>query len=919
MAVVLSVVGKYNGKDLAKAEKQLAALKKEAMRAASPLVRVGEAFENAGKKMADTGATLSKKVTVPILGMAAAAGYAYNQVDEGLDTVAARSGVTGQALTGLQDTFKKVAATATQDMTTVGEVVGNLAGRLNLTGKPLEALSSQMLDLARVAGTDAIATTDAVSKAISGLGISADRSGAFLDTLLVASQKSGVGVDRLAATLAATGPAFRAIGYDTTEATAVIAAFERAGLPATRMVAGLTTAAGKLAKEGVKDIPGAMTDAFNSIKNAGSAAEATSIAVQLFGSRAGIAMADSIRNGTLSVSDLTTALNDSEGALAQAKTATDGPAEAMARLKNTMTLAGASIAEAVVPVFEKLVPKVQALADKFANLSPGVKTAIVVTAGLAAALGPALMIVGNVTRAVGMMTQAMAFSSMVMKALKGETVASTAATKVAAVVTKAWAGVQAAFNAVMSANPLVLVGVAIAALVAGVVIAYKKFDWFRELVDKIGRALKTGFVAAWETVKKVVGVVVSAVVGYFNLWKRAAEVVVDAIVGYFTFYKNALTAAVGFVRDGIGRIVEFFMSIPGKIAALPGRMLELGKNIVGGIWEGISGAGSWLMGKIKEWALSVIPGWMKRVLGISSPSKVTAALGVNIAEGVGVGIQDGTRHVFGAMKGVQNAILGALKGTKGAGKLARDLTAKLTDAMSTAATDALDKIKDRAKEVLDFAAGVADSVRGFGAMTSLELDDGQTPTAAAIVANMTKRLATIKAFGDRLAALKAAGLNNASLQEIVGLGPEAGLQYANALLGATGAIDAVNSLQSQVSSAAGGIADLAAQSQFGQSVGNAQAVVESNITIQAGAVVVTIGAGADTVTASGVAAEVEAAVAAAASQAAQETLREVAKAIRTSKPGTRRGGGTRVPPSTPPAGSGARGLSASYAGRAVRR
>lgn len=914
MAVVLSVVGKYNGKDLAKAEKQLEALKKEAMRAASPLQRMGEQFEKAGAKMADTGKTLSKKVTTPILGIAAAAGWAYNKVDEGLDTVAARSGATGQALTGLQDTFKKVAGTATQDMTTVGEVVGNLAGRLSLTGKPLETLSSQMLDLARVAGTDAIGTTDAVAKAISGLGISADKSGAFLDTLLVASQKSGVGVDKLAATLAATGPAFKAIGYDTTEATAVIAAFERAGLPATRMVSGLTTAAARLAKEGVKDIPGAMNEAFHSIKNAGSAAEATGIAVKLFGTRAGVAMADAIRNGTLSVSDLTAALKDSDGALADAKKATDGPAEAMARLKNTMTLAGASIAEAVVPVFEKLLPKLQGLAAGFSNLSPGVKTTIVVVAGLAAALGPVLVLVGNVTKAVGFMSKAMAFSSMVMKALKGETVASAAATKVAAAVTKVWTGIQWAFNAAMSANPLVLVGIAIAAVVAAVIIAYKKFDWFRELVDKVGHALKTGFVAAFEKVREVVGAVVGFVTQH---WRGLAQVLL-VITGPL----GAIIAAVWKFHDqignAVGKVVEFFRSIPSKLAELPGRMLDFGKNIVTGIWEGVSGAGSWLMGKLKEWALSVIPGWMKKVLGIHSPSRVMAELGTNIAAGVGVGIQDGTRHVYGAMKGVHTAILGALKGTKGAGKLARDLTTKLTEAMSDAATAALDKIKDRAQEVLDFAAGVADSVRGFGSMTSLELEDGQAPTAAAIVANMTKRLATIKAFGDKLAALKSAGLNNASLQEIVGLGPEAGLQYANALLNATGAIDAVNSLQSQVSSAAGGIADLAAQSQFGQSVANAQAVVESNITIEAGAVVVTIGAGADTLTASSVAGEVEAAVAAAASQAAQETLREVAKAIRTSKPSTRKGGGTRVPPSSPPAGSGSRVGSGKFAGKAVR-
>lgn len=59
------------------------------------------------------------------------------------------------------------------------------------------------------------------------------------------------------------------------------------------------------------------------------------------------------------------------------------------------------------------------------------------------------------------------------------------ASKIASAATKIWTGIQIAFNFVMSANPIVLVAIAIAALVAGVIIAYNKFDWFHKLVDKI--------------------------------------------------------------------------------------------------------------------------------------------------------------------------------------------------------------------------------------------------------------------------------------------------------------------------------------------------------------------------------------------------------------------------------------------------
>jgi hypothetical protein len=56
--------------------------------------------------------------------------------------------------------------------------------------------------------------------------------------------------------------------------------------------------------------------------------------------------------------------------------------------------------------------------------------------------------------------------------------------------TKAFAAVQVAFNAVMAANPVVLITIAIAALVAGLVILYKNFEPFRKIVDGVFGAIK---------------------------------------------------------------------------------------------------------------------------------------------------------------------------------------------------------------------------------------------------------------------------------------------------------------------------------------------------------------------------------------------------------------------------------------------
>lgn len=71
---------------------------------------------------------------------------------------------------------------------------------------------------------------------------------------------------------------------------------------------------------------------------------------------------------------------------------------------------------------------------------------------------------------------------------------------IAAVATAA----QWAWNAAMSMNPIMLVVLAIAAVVAGVVLAYQKFEGFRDVVNTVGRVLKSAFEGAKSVIKWVI-------------------------------------------------------------------------------------------------------------------------------------------------------------------------------------------------------------------------------------------------------------------------------------------------------------------------------------------------------------------------------------------------------------------------------
>lgn len=113
----------------------------------------------------------------------------------------------------------------------------------------------------------------------------------------------------------------------------------------------------------------------------------------------------------------------------------------------------------------------------------------------------------------------------------GATYAQGAALKVYAVVTKAtmlatkaWAAVQWVLNAALTANPIGLIVVAIAALVAGIIIAYKRSETFRKIVDgalqAVGAAAKwlweRAIKPAWEGIKAAFLAVAAVVTWWWN-------------------------------------------------------------------------------------------------------------------------------------------------------------------------------------------------------------------------------------------------------------------------------------------------------------------------------------------------------------------------------------------------------------------
>lgn len=119
------------------------------------------------------------------------------------------------------------------------------------------------------------------------------------------------------------------------------------------------------------------------------------------------------------------------------------------------------------------------------------------------------------------------------------------------------------------------------------------------------------------------------------------ETIIDTLMGigevilnwFGTTWEDALNGVKDFFTDIWNGIVDFF-------SGLPGRMADIGHNIVTGIWNGISGAAGWLWNQISGFCSNIVNS-IKNFFGIGSPSKLMAKeVGKWIPPGITVGIDD---------------------------------------------------------------------------------------------------------------------------------------------------------------------------------------------------------------------------------------------------------------------------------------
>lgn len=213
------------------------------------------------------------------------------------------------------------------------------------------------------------------------------------------------------------------------------------------------------------------------------------------------------------------------------------------------------------------------------------------------------------------------------------------------------------------AAPVLLVIAVIAALVAVGVLLYKNWDTIKEVAGRVFLGIKNAFepianfikdvfTAAWEGIKpwlQLLGGIVAVIIGIFltpfiALFNRVKGIISSALGSEaFEKFKEIIKSVISYVTKQWGQFIKTFVGV--------------GSAIVKGVWSGISGAGTWLRDKFFKFFGDLIPGWVKKMLGIKSPSKVFMEFGNQIVKGLAIGM-----NPTGIRKASSGLAMGAMSG-----------------------------------------------------------------------------------------------------------------------------------------------------------------------------------------------------------------------------------------------------------------
>ncbi len=346
------------------------------------------------------GSLLSFSVTGPLAALGKSAMDTFVQFESGMSKVGVVTNATTEELKMLTAEAKRLGATTEFSATQVAALQLTL-GRKGFDPEAIKNMEQSVLDLSLATGEDLTLAADVVGASIRAFGKDSSEAASVANTLALASANSSIKLSTFSTAFANAGASASAVGVDLEELSAMMGVLMDSGIKASKAGTGLNSLFITLKEKGIS-----LSDTLDMLSEGQMGLDrATAIVGKNFSKQLLILSKNRDKTKELTKEYKTNSSALKEMADKRSQTAAAKLAKLSSALETLRIEFGAILSEAILPIVKKLTE----LTQKFTSLDGETKKTIITVAGIAAAIGPLLLIVAGATSAFGFLSSAIAF------------------------------------------------------------------------------------------------------------------------------------------------------------------------------------------------------------------------------------------------------------------------------------------------------------------------------------------------------------------------------------------------------------------------------------------------------------------------------------------------------------------------------
>ncbi|WP_297966661.1 phage tail tape measure protein [uncultured Anaerovibrio sp.] len=516
--------------------------------------------------------------------------------EEAMSKVKAITRANGDEFTALQEKARELGRTTKFTATQSAEAMTYLGMAGWKTNQILAGMPA-MLALATASGTDLARTADILSDDLSAFGLSADQAAHMADVFSYTAANANTTVEMIGETMKYAAPVARGYGATMEETAALTALMANAGVKAsqagTSLRAGFLRLAGppRMASKALEEMGISLSDATREQEEARATLQSLGIDMDSFsGSPAHkmVAIITELKNKTADMADeqklaALSAIFGTNAATGWLNVLNAGPevfddfvnnlencdghaeetsrimqenlAGAVTKFKSAFEGAGEAIGKKFLPYLTPLIEYAAKAAERFGTWADENPSLMVTLGAIAAAISA--IIVGATSMAL--VFAGFSFVTAQLTAMKVAITGLEISTKLVSAATKIWTGAQWLLNAALNANPIGLVIIGIAALIA--IIYVLKENW--EIVVEYMTAM-------WESPIAALVAFIAGPIGWLIYTASAVIANWESLQTWFELLWNkpseAIDQFVGFVVDKLQSLLNKAKEYGAKIA-----------------------------------------------------------------------------------------------------------------------------------------------------------------------------------------------------------------------------------------------------------------------------------------------------------------------------------------------------------------